>query len=87
MFRSGIDRERRATQFELDLVLLVEGLVAKGQALGGHLAGEKLLGERGPLIGQMRLVSDQHEAASETFPAQGVDRLGSRLAGTDDQNG
>ena len=33
--------------------------MAEGQPVGGHLACQELLGERGPLIGQMGFIADK----------------------------
>src|ERR1700691_5411268 len=68
-------------------MLMVKGPMAKWQAVGRQLSGEVFLGQRRPLIGQFRLVADQHEPAGISLAAQGVDRLSACLAGADDHDG
>src|SRR5262249_26856217 len=51
------------------------------------VARQELLGQRRTLIGQVRLVADQHQPARETLAAQSIDGLGSRLSAAEDRYG
>jgi nitrogen regulatory protein PII len=82
-----VETLRTHSELQFDAMLIVKGAVAERQAVGSHFPGEVLLGERRPLIGQFRLIADQHQPSGESFAAQGVDRLSARLTGADDDDG
>ena len=61
-------------------MLLEETVLTQGQAVEPDLPGEVLFGERWPLIGQMRLVANELDAARKPLFTQGFDALRSGLA-------
>ena len=67
-------------------MLVVERLMAERQAVFGQFAGEVLLRQRRPLIGQVRLVADEYQASGKALAAQGVDRLRAGLTAAENEN-
>src|SRR5450631_147536 len=74
------------TQLEFDMVLVVKRLMSKRQTVCRQLTGQELLGQRRPLIRQVRLVAHQYEATLETFAPQGVDGLRTGVATAYDED-
>ena len=83
----GIETHGTPAQFEFDPMLVVKGAVPEGEAIGRHFARKVFLGERRPLVRQLRLVADQHQTAAKPFPPEGVDGLCAGLAAAYDENG
>ena len=71
----------------LHLVFIVKGRVPEQQAVGLQLPGQVFLGQRWPLIGQVRFFTDQDEPALEPFTPKGFHRRGPSLPGTHDCEG
>ncbi len=61
--------------------------MAEQEAIRRHAAGQVFLGERRPLVGQLRFVADQYQTAGKAFPTQGVDGLCAGLAAAYDEDG
>src|SRR5258708_28750650 len=84
--RAGFDARGAYAELELNGMLVIKSAVPEEQAIGRHLAGQELLGERRPLVRQHVLVADQDETSRESFPAPGVDVLRARFSAADDKH-
>ena len=80
----SINRRDPQAQFHIDLVLFVELGAAQQQPLALHFARQVFLRQRGPVVGQVGLVADEHDRSRVTFASQGVDRLHRGVAGAHD---
>lgn len=58
----------------------------QGGPLLGPLPGEDLLGQRGPVVGLVRLVADQADPAGKSFGAQELNRAQPAQPSTDDHH-
>ena len=70
----------------LDPVLLVELGAAQQQPLALQFARQVFLGQGRAVVGQVRLVADQHDRPGVPLAAQGVDGLHRRMARADDDD-
>ena len=77
-------RDRGPAEHELDVALGVPGLGSQRDLGGLDRAGEELLGERRPVVGQVRLGTDQCQAAGVAPAAQGLDATLARESTADD---
>ena len=82
-----VDRRDPGRGQQLDVVLLVEALLVHAGLLPRHLAAQVFLGQRRPLVGELVLVSDQHDRAVKALGAQLLGRFRAGQAGTDDHEG
>ena len=83
--RSAVD-EGDAIADQFDVLVAIELVGPEHQAVGTPLALEIGLGQRRPLIGQMRLVVDQADTFAKAMLAQGDGNLETGVAGADDQD-
>ncbi len=67
-------------------MLVIEGAVPEQQPFGGHLAGQKLLGKRRPLVRQHLFIAHKNQTSCKSFTAQCVDRLRARLSAAHDED-
>ncbi len=81
--RGAIDRDR-AIGDQLDVLVAVEFVRPEHQAVGAAVALQIGLGQRRPLIRQMRLVVDQADALAKTMLPQRGRELKTRMSGADD---
>ena len=83
--RGAIDRDR-AIADQLDVLIAIKLVGPEHQTVRPAFALEIGLGQRRPLIWQMRLVVDQTDALAEAMLAQRCSELKTRMTGADDQN-
>ena len=83
--RGAID-EGGAIADQLDVLVAIELVRPEHQAVGAAFALQIGLGQRRPLIRQMRLVVDQADALAKAMLPQRGRELETRVAGADDQN-
>ena len=74
------------SELHVHQVLFVELGAAQQQPLAVHFTREVLLGQRRPVVGQVRLVADHDDAACVPFAAQRIDCLHCRVARTDNHH-
>ncbi len=85
--RGGIQPHGFFAQSEFDSMFVVKSAVPEQQALSRHLSRQVFLRQRRTLIRQIRLIADQHQAAAEALPPQGIDCLRAGLAAAYDDYG
>ena len=79
-----IDIRHGMTEQQLDLLVLVEGLVLDEQILALGLATQVVLAQRRALVGELRLGADQQNPSVEAALAQLDRRFGACEAGAND---
>ncbi len=82
--RRAVDRHDRLAGDQIDLLLLVEEFGPQQQFVEPAFTREVGFRQWRALVGQPRLVADQHDAAGKTLLAQRRGRLETGLAGADD---
>ena len=80
----AIDRRHRVAVDQVDLLLGVKLGRPQPQIIDPGLTGEVGFRQRRALVGQNRLVADQHDAAGKALLAQRRRDLETGLAGADD---
>ncbi len=82
--RRAVDRHDRLAGDQIDLLLLVEEFGPQQQFVEPAFTREVGFRQWRALVGQPRLVTDQHDAAGKTLRAQRRGRLETGRAGADD---
>ena len=77
--RTGVDRDGPVSQAQGDAALFPEGRGAQGQGGRVTFADEVFLGQRRPLVGEVRFVAGQQDRAGMAALAQGDRELGAGL--------
>ena len=75
-----VDRRSTRRPSRSSIPCSAQNAVADAGATSVALAGEQLLGERGPLVGRVRLVADEHDAAARSRPRAASRRSARRRA-------
>jgi hypothetical protein len=81
-----VDGGGRDAQPQIDLVFGILVGIVHENAVQAALAGEVVLGQRGPFIRRVRFVADERELAAEAIGAQRFRGLGAGQAATDNHN-
>ncbi len=84
--RRAVDSGRADAQSEVDSMVAKERLGPQRQAVNVHLALEKGLRQRRPLIGQVLLAGEENDVALETVLAQADGGLDAGVARADDDD-
>ncbi|CAM5725115.1 hypothetical protein SFUMM280S_07567 [Streptomyces fumanus] len=81
----AVDGDDGLAEVEFHVVAGVPGGLVHEDAVAALLAEQEALGQRGPLVGVVALVTDQDHPAGETLRAEGLGRLAGQPSSDDDE--